>query len=68
MQQQVFDEKAAADYLALSWRTLQSWRVKGQGPRFLKIGRSVRYREDDLRAFLDGCVVGSTSERPEGIK
>jgi predicted DNA-binding transcriptional regulator AlpA len=29
---------------------------------FLKIGRSVRYRETDVRAFLDSCVRRSTSD------
>jgi hypothetical protein len=35
--------------------TLADWRVKGQGPRFLKPGRTlkarVRYRLDDIEAW-----------------
>lgn len=29
---------------------------------FLKIGRSVRYREADVRAYLDRCLRRSTSD------
>jgi predicted DNA-binding transcriptional regulator AlpA len=35
----------------------------GGGPRFLKLGRAVRYSESDLDAWLSARVVGSTSER-----
>ncbi|KAA2237079.1 helix-turn-helix transcriptional regulator [Salinarimonas soli] len=35
----------------LSPRTLEGWRRKGIGPRFVCIGRGVRYRLDDVAAF-----------------
>ena len=37
--------------------TLANWRYLGRGPRFVRIGRHVRYRSEDLRAWLDGCAV-----------
>lgn len=37
------DERAAAARLGVSRRTLQQWRVKGGGPKYLKLGRAVRY-------------------------
>ncbi len=36
-------EKEEAARLNLSERTLQAWRTRGDGPPFLKLGRSVRY-------------------------
>ena len=42
--------------------TLRSWRLTGRGPRFLKLGASVRYRRADLEAFLESCARSSTSE------
>jgi len=54
--------KQAGALLGLSHRTLEDWRLKGLGPRFLKLGRSVRYRADDLAAFIDGCVFSNTGE------
>ena len=52
----------AALRLWLSERTLERWRVSGTGPRFVRCGRSVRYREADLEAWITARVVGSTSE------
>lgn len=51
------DEKEVARLLGKSVKTLQSWRGKGYGPRFLKIGHSVRYRRSDIEAWLEGCIV-----------
>lgn len=45
-------ERAAADFIGLSVRTLQKRRFERQDPPYLKIGRSVRYRLEDLDAFL----------------
>lgn len=37
--------------------TLANWRCDGRGPRYLKVGRHVRYRVEDLEAWLDRQVV-----------
>lgn len=58
----LLSEKAAAALLSMSVRSLQGWRVKGGGPRFCKIGKSVRYRRQDIDAFIEATVVGSTAE------
>lgn len=52
----------AATYLNLKPATLEQWRWNGRGPRFVKIGRSCRYRQTDLDDFLDERVFCSTTE------
>jgi len=52
----------AAKLLRLSERTLERLRVTGGGPKFIKAGRSVRYREADLEAWIAARVINSTSE------
>jgi predicted DNA-binding transcriptional regulator AlpA len=52
----------AAEFLRLSPRTLERYRVAGTGPRYCKLGRRVAYREADLDAWIAARVVGSTSE------
>jgi excisionase family DNA binding protein len=52
----------AAAYLNLRPATLEQWRWNGRGPKFCKIGRSCRYRQSDLDAFLDARVFTSTTE------
>ena len=41
----------AADELGLSPRTLVGWRRRGEGPQYLKIGRRVKYRPEDIEAY-----------------
>ena len=55
-------EDEAAAFLKLSNRTLQAWRVRGCGPKFRKLGRSVRYRLEDVQAFVNENVHQSTSK------
>lgn len=55
-------EVQAADFLNVSPRTLQTWRLRGGGPAFVKMGKSVRYRAADLDEFVAGKVTNSTSE------
>ena len=45
-------ELEAARWLRISQRTLENWRLARTGPAYLKIGRQVRYRREDLEEFL----------------
>jgi predicted DNA-binding transcriptional regulator AlpA len=42
---------AAAEYLGLSVSTLTKMRMRGDGPTFVKLGRSVGYIPDDLNIW-----------------
>lgn len=48
--------------LALTTKTLEQWRWRGIGPRFLKLGRLVRYRRSDVDAWLAERVCASTRD------
>lgn len=50
------------DVLHIPTNTLNDWRGKGKGPRFVKLGRSVYYRRDDVLAYLQSQVFSSTAE------
>ncbi len=58
----VLDTRAAADFLGVSARTLEGFRVRGGGPRFVKIGGSVRYRLASLEEYLRQQERTSTSD------
>ena len=60
--EKLLDEKEVANSYGLSVRTLQSWRVKGGGPVFCKLGSRVRYRPSDLDDFLRARARVHTSE------
>ena len=55
-------QSEAADLLRLSPRTLERHRVAGTGPRFVKAGRRVLYRQSDLEAWASANTFSSTSE------
>jgi predicted DNA-binding transcriptional regulator AlpA len=52
----------AAKLLNVSVSWLAKSRLSGDGPRFVKIGRAVRYLESSLREYIKGRTRGSTSE------
>jgi len=43
----------AANFLNTATQTLRTWRWRGTGPRWLKIGRLARYRKADLELFIE---------------
>lgn len=48
----LLNEKQAAELLSVTVRTMQSWRVTGGGPPYVKLGRAVRYIKSDLEAWI----------------
>ena len=56
------NSRQAADYLGLSTRTLDRFRVSGDGPVFLKFGGRVRYLREDLDAWARSRRRASTSD------
>ena len=52
----------AAKVVGLQPSTLETYRTRGGGPRFRKIGRWVRYVPADLEAWLEECGRDSTSD------
>jgi excisionase family DNA binding protein len=63
MQTAVMNTPRAAQYLGLSLPTLTRMRVDGDGPKYVKMGRAVRYRIADLDAWMADRVVSSTSQK-----
>ncbi len=55
-------EREVAERLGLSVATLRAWRHRGKGPRFLRLGRSVRYLPSDVNDFVRASAVDTRSE------
>jgi hypothetical protein len=55
--------KAAAREFGISHRTLEDWRLTGNGPLFVKLGRRVFYRLTDLTQFLEGQLRSNTAQQ-----
>jgi excisionase family DNA binding protein len=56
------DTEQAAAILHVNTRTLTNWRSTGKSPKYIKCGRSVRYRVSDLKAWLEAQTRHHTGE------
>jgi excisionase family DNA binding protein len=54
-------ERQVAEQLGLSVATLRAWRHRGKGPRYLRLGRSVRYLPSDVDNFVRASAVDTRS-------
>lgn len=52
-----WNEKQAAKYLGISVKWMQQARCYGRGPKYIKIGRSIRYNVADLDAYIASRTV-----------
>ncbi|PZE23892.1 AlpA family transcriptional regulator [Curtobacterium sp. MCBD17_028] len=46
----------AAEYLGVRPSTIYDWRTDRKGPQAVKVGRLVKFRVEDLDAFIDTQV------------
>lgn len=49
-------EREAAALLSLSTATLKKWRRIRREPRYYRLGSAIRYRREDLEAFVSGSA------------
>jgi len=49
---EALNERAVALRLGVSPFTLRTWRRLGRGPAYMKFGKAVRYRPEDVDAWM----------------
>lgn len=60
----LISEKEVAKRTSTSARTWQGYRMRGCGPKFIRLsGRCVRYRWSDVATWLDSCARTPTIEQ-----
>ena len=52
-----------SDYLGISDETLRKSRMKKLGPKYLKLGRVVRYKLDDVLEWIDAQTKVHTEQQ-----
>lgn len=55
--------EALADELKVTIGTLAKWRLLGGGPRYVKLGKNIRYDLADVAEWVDSRKLHSTAER-----
>ena len=65
----LLNTKEAARYLSATKAYLDNLRVKGRGPKFVKLDRLVRYRRSDLEAWIDshGTMQSTSQSEPDPV-
>lgn len=58
----LMDQRDLAHYLGKSVAWCERARWAGEGPRYIKLGRHVRYRADDVIAWIEENARESTTE------
>ena len=63
--EELLNEHDVARITGLSVASIRRWRLLKQGPRYLKIGAAVRYRAEDISAWLEARPTGGEQHRSE---
>jgi hypothetical protein len=50
-------EDRAAEIFDVTVSALRKWRIRGEGPPYVKVGRLVRYSRRDLARWIDAQTV-----------
>ena len=59
-------QKQLTEYLSKSEAWAERSRWDGSGPPYVKLGRHVRYRAEDIEAWIAGSLRTSTSDAVPG--
>lgn len=62
----ILNQEQLAEYLGVSIYTLRTWRNKGEGPKFIRLGRKIAYRTEDIEAYLNRDSIACVE--PEYVK
>ena len=58
----LLDTTQLCELLGIGHKAVEKWRLHGKGPRFIKVGKLVRYDEADVFAWIEERKRGNTSQ------
>jgi predicted DNA-binding transcriptional regulator AlpA len=58
----LLNEHDVARITGLSVASVRRWRLLRQGPKYLKIGAAVRYKSEDISAWLESRPSGGENQ------
>jgi excisionase family DNA binding protein len=65
-QRRLLGVRELASYLGVSDSTVYAWRHNRMGPPSIKVGGAIRYRPEDVEAWLESRTAAPLSE-PDGV-
>jgi predicted DNA-binding transcriptional regulator AlpA len=61
--EQYINDRKASGILDAGTQTLRNWRFQQRGPRYVKMGRSVRYAMSDLLAYMEKRKIDPVTQK-----
>ena len=68
MHNNLLTPKQLAELFAVNENTIAQWRVQGNGPKFVKIQRHIRYAANDVHHWMNERTFESTTAADAGLK
>lgn len=65
--EQLLTQKEVAALLCLHPTTLKVWIHKGKGPKYSRIGGAIRYRPEDIQAFINEGLIDPTETKTKEV-
>ena len=58
------NEIQVSEKIQVSLACLRRWRLRGEGPQYVKVGPLVRYRPEAVEQWVDALPTGGNGGRP----
>ena len=68
MSSNLLNPKQLAELFAVNENTIAQWRVQGNGPKFVKIQRRIRYAANDVDRWTNERTFASTKIADAALK
>lgn len=60
----LLNETQVSETIQVSLACLRRWRLRGEGPPFVKVGPLVRYRPEAIAQWIEALPTGGNGRRP----
>ena len=60
----LLNEIQLSEKIHVSLACLRRWRLRGEGPQYVKVGPLVRYRPEAVEQWVDALPTGGNGRRP----
>lgn len=62
------NEIEVSEKIRVSLACLRRWRLRGEGPQYVKVGPLVRYRPEAVEQWVETLPTGGNGHRPRSVK
>ena len=64
----LLNEIQLSEKIHVSLACLRRWRLRGEGPQYVKVGPLVRYRPEAVEQWVDALPTGGNGRKPRSVQ